>query len=124
VSPVKPWRKPPNPASRSSSRAQVDRLYRTRQVLPQRKPATGSKSNSSIKPANQFLASLTRSNFPMVPPRRETLMQMAKQESTASTPAIAKSRFQILTRSLGAKNNFLLRVRTLCLKEMNRVIDL
>jgi hypothetical protein len=34
-------------------------------------------------------------------------MEKAKHESTASTPAIAKSRSQISTRKLGTKNDFL-----------------
>jgi hypothetical protein len=35
-------------------------------------------------------------------------MAKARQEWTASTQAIAKSRFQISIKSLGAKNNYLI----------------
>src|SRR5580704_18003789 len=56
-------------------------------------------------PASPSPASNTKSSFRTVPPRRAISMGRVRRESTASILAIAKSRFPILTKSLGTKNN-------------------
>jgi hypothetical protein len=93
-----------------------------RQVLP-RKPVTGLKSSSSIEPASPSPANNIKSNFRTVPAGRATLMQKARHESTASTPAIARFHSRISTKSPGVKNDFLFSWLKFLLVRINLVID-